>query len=229
MAAYLNAAIGLDYPYTLSELEGMWDDASDGDDSDGELLALHIALHAANNRQQPAQQRSLRGLSKFALHARDKPTYGVRIPYRHPYPSGFGWRTRTPDCVLAFVSHGEDTAAPTGPLPYEWAARPLHVQAVGRLEWRGTTDRPVCPRPIGKQLKRSSRRAGRMARPPAWVGDVCLGGTIGPYEDPGHGWCVLTLTRRYEDHRDLCPIPLGRTSYLRSAYQQRTSLTYSPA
>jgi hypothetical protein len=137
VAAYLNAAIGLDYPYTLSELEGMWDDASDGDVSDGELHALHIALHAAKNRQQPAQQRSLRGLSKFALHARDKPAYGVRIPYRHPYPSGFGWRTRTPDCVLAIVSYGEDTAAPTGPLPYEWAARPLHVQAVRRLEFEG--------------------------------------------------------------------------------------------
>jgi hypothetical protein len=37
VAGYLKA-IGLDYPYTLSELDGMWDDASDGDDSDGELL-----------------------------------------------------------------------------------------------------------------------------------------------------------------------------------------------
>ncbi|MEX0683307.1 MAG: Ig-like domain-containing protein [Dehalococcoidia bacterium] len=49
VAAYLNASIGLDYPYTTAQLSAMWNDANDGDDSDGEFLALHTQLDAANN------------------------------------------------------------------------------------------------------------------------------------------------------------------------------------
>jgi uncharacterized repeat protein (TIGR01451 family) len=49
IAAYLNSSIGLNYPYTPAQLTALWNAANDGDDSDGELLALHNLLDAANN------------------------------------------------------------------------------------------------------------------------------------------------------------------------------------
>jgi hypothetical protein len=52
----------------------------------------------------------------------------------------------------------------------------------------------------------------------------------GPYGPPfgvvgRRGWCVLTLTRRYADEPGPLPHTADRTSYLLSAYQQRTPLT----
>jgi hypothetical protein len=48
VAAYLNASIGLDYPYSTAQLISMWDDAID-DGSDAAFLALHNLLDEANN------------------------------------------------------------------------------------------------------------------------------------------------------------------------------------
>jgi hypothetical protein len=45
VAAYLNASFGMNYPYTISELVSMWDDAA-GDDT--MLHDLHLLLGAAN-------------------------------------------------------------------------------------------------------------------------------------------------------------------------------------
>ncbi|MDO8613298.1 MAG: SpaA isopeptide-forming pilin-related protein [Dehalococcoidia bacterium] len=48
VAAYLNASFGLDYPFNTATLIAMWNAANDGDDSDGEFLALHTTLNTAN-------------------------------------------------------------------------------------------------------------------------------------------------------------------------------------
>ena len=51
MAAYLNASFGLDYPFTTTELDGMWTVAVAGGNS--ALMDLHKELDAANNRGCP--------------------------------------------------------------------------------------------------------------------------------------------------------------------------------
>ncbi|MEJ2757813.1 MAG: hypothetical protein P8046_04950, partial [Anaerolineales bacterium] len=45
VAAYLNASFGINYAYSLADLEDMWADAV----ASGDFLTLHILLDAANN------------------------------------------------------------------------------------------------------------------------------------------------------------------------------------
>jgi hypothetical protein len=45
VAAYLNAAWGMNYPFTAGQLRVMWDDAV----ISGDFLGLHNQLDAANN------------------------------------------------------------------------------------------------------------------------------------------------------------------------------------